>query len=176
MVFVGAFLEESTEYAVGDRYSRRAQEGAEPGDSEATADESTTVLLMIISEFTITINGHSDATNVVLTNELTANGGLVSVSGSQESCTIVDGLVVCDLAKGESVTLTIVLAQVTGGQISSKVDATSYQSVTSSLDPWECFLDLSGPDSDLTPTSALLESVVGSSNNLLSQVCHFVWR
>ena len=74
VVFVGAFLEESTEYAVGDRYSRRAQEGAEPGDSEATADENTTVLL------TITINGHSDATNVVLANELTVNGGLVSVS------------------------------------------------------------------------------------------------
>ena len=41
-------MEESAEYAVGDRYNRGAQEGegAEPGDSAATADESTTVLLM----------------------------------------------------------------------------------------------------------------------------------
>jgi len=46
VVFGGALLEESTEYAVGGRYSPRAQEGAEPGDSAATADESTTVLLM----------------------------------------------------------------------------------------------------------------------------------
>ena len=47
-MFGGALLEESTEYAVGGRYSPRAQEGegAEPGDSAATADESTTVLLM----------------------------------------------------------------------------------------------------------------------------------
>ena len=48
MVFGGALMEESAEYAVGDRYGREAQEGegAEPGDSAATADESTTVLLM----------------------------------------------------------------------------------------------------------------------------------
>ena len=48
MVFGGALLEESTEYAVGGRYSPRAQEGeeAEPGDPAATTDESTTVLLM----------------------------------------------------------------------------------------------------------------------------------
>ena len=41
-------MEESAEYAVGDRYNRGAQkgEGVEPGDSAATADESTTVLLM----------------------------------------------------------------------------------------------------------------------------------
>ena len=116
-MFGGALMEELAEYAVGDRYSRRAQEGAEPGDSEATADESTTVLLMIISEFTITINGHSDATNVVLTNELTVNVVLVSVSVSQVSCTVIGGTVVCDLgdlANGESVTFTIVLAPVTG--------------------------------------------------------------
>ncbi len=124
----------------------------------------------IISEFRITNNGPSDATNVVLTNELTVNVVLVSVSVSQVSCTVIGGTVVCDLgdlANGESVTFTIVLAPVTGGQISSKVGATSDQSVTSTLDPWEFFLDLSGPDSDLTPASALLESVVGSSNNLL---------
>jgi uncharacterized repeat protein (TIGR01451 family) len=36
----------------------------------------------IISEFRITNNGPSDATNVVLTNELTVNVVLVSVSGS----------------------------------------------------------------------------------------------
>ena len=103
----------------------------------------------------------------------------MSVSGSQVSCTVIGGTVVCDLgdlANGESVIFTIVLAPVTGGQISSKVSATSYQSVTSTLDPWKCFLDLSGPDSDLTPSSALLESVVESGNNLLSQVCHFAWR
>ena len=48
MVFGAALMEESAEYAVGDRYNRGAQEGegAEPGDSAATADESTTVLLM----------------------------------------------------------------------------------------------------------------------------------
>ena len=48
MVFGEALMEESAEYAVGDRYSRGAQEGegAEPGDSAATADENTTVLLM----------------------------------------------------------------------------------------------------------------------------------
>ena len=133
----------------------------------------------IISEFRITNNGPSDATNVVLTNELTVNVVLVSVSVSQVSCTVIGGTVVCDLgdlANGESVTFTIVLAPVTGDQISSKVGATSDQSVTNTLDPWEFLLDLSGPDSDLTPTSALLESVVGSSNNLLSQVCHFLWH
>ena len=118
-MFGGALMEESAESAVGDRYNRGVQEGegAEPGDSAATADESTTVLLMIISEFTITINGHSDATNVVLTNELTVNVVLVSVSVSQVSCTVIGGTVVCDLgdlANGESVTFTIVLAPVTG--------------------------------------------------------------
>ena len=99
----------------------------------------------------------------------------MSVSGSQESCTIVDEPMVCDLAKGESVTLTIVLAQVTGGQISSKVGATSDQSVTNTLDSWEFLLDLSGPDSDLTPASALLESVVGSTNSW-SQVGYLARR
>jgi len=84
----------------------------------------------------------------------------VSLRGSQVSCTVIGGTVVCDLgdlANGESVTFTIVLAPVTGGKISSKVGATSDQSVTSTLDPWEFFLDLSGPDSDLTPASALLD-------------------
>ena len=40
MVFGAALMEESAEYAVGDRYNRGAQEGevAEPGDSVATAD------------------------------------------------------------------------------------------------------------------------------------------
>jgi hypothetical protein len=76
-----------------------------------------------------------------------------------------------DLANGESVTFTIVLAPVTGGQISSKVGATSDQSVTNTLDSWEFLLDLSGPDSDLTPASALLESVVGSSNNIPGRKC-----
>jgi hypothetical protein len=85
---------------------------------------------------------------------------LVSVSGSQVSCTVIGGTVVCDLgdlANGENVTFTIVLAPVTGGRISGKVGATSDQSVTSTLDPWECFLDLSDPDRELTPTSALLD-------------------
>ena len=114
----------------------------------------------IISEFRITNNGPSDATNVVLTNELIVDVVLVSLRGSQVSCTVIGGTVVCDLgdlANGESVTFTIVLAPVTGGQISSKVGATSDQSVTSTLDPWECFLDLSDPDRELTPTSALLD-------------------
>ena len=121
---------------------------------------------MIISEFTITINGHSDATNVVLTNELTVNVVSVSVSVSQVSCTVIGGPVVRDLgdlANGESVTFTIVLAPVTGGQISSKVGATSDQSVTNTLNPWEFLVDLSGPDSDLTLASASLESVVWST-------------
>ena len=43
----------------------------------------------IISEFRITNNGPSDATNVVLTNELTVNVVLVSVSVSQVSCTVI---------------------------------------------------------------------------------------
>jgi len=103
---------------------------------------------------------------------------LVSVSGSQVSCTVIGGTVVCDLgdlANGESVTFTIVLAPVTGGQISGKVGATSDQSVTSTLDPWECFLDLSDPDRELTRTSALLESVVGSTTSWF-QVCYLAWR
>ena len=132
----------------------------------------------IISEFRITNNGRSDAPNVVLTDELTVNVVLVSVSGSQVSCTVIGGTVVCDLgdlANGESVTFTIVLAPVTGGQISSKVGATSDQSVTNTLDPWEFLLDLSGPDSDLTPASALLESVVGSTNSW-SQVGYLARR
>ena len=92
---------------------------------------------------------------------------LVAVSVFQVSCTVIGGTVVCDLgalANGESVTFTTVLVPVIGGQISSKVGATSDQSVTNTLDPWEFLLDLSGPDSDLTPASALLESVVGSTN------------
>ena len=132
----------------------------------------------IISEFRITNNGPSDATNVVLTNELTVNVVLVSVSVSQVSCTVIGGTVVRDLgdlANGESATFTIVLAPVTGGQISSKFGATSDQSVTNTLDPWEFLLDLSGPDSDLTPASALLESVVGSTNSW-SQVGYLARR
>ena len=132
----------------------------------------------ISSELRITNNGPSDATNVVLTNELTVNVVLVSVSVSQVSCTVIGGTVVCDLgdlANGESVTFTIVLAPVTGGQISSKVGATSDQSVTNTLDPWEFLLDLSGPDSDLTPASALLEWVVGSTNSW-SQVGYLARR
>ncbi|MEE3166288.1 MAG: hypothetical protein VX654_02125, partial [Chloroflexota bacterium] len=111
-------------------------------------------------------------------DELTVNVVLVSVSGSQVSCTVIGGTVVCDLgdlANGESVTFTIVLAPVTGGQISSKVGATSDQSVTNTLDPWEFLLDLSGPDSDLTPATALLESVVGSTNSW-SQVGYLARR
>ena len=126
--------------------------GSNPNNHEQEDDQ-------ICSELRITNNGPSGATNVVLPNELTVNVVLVSVSVFQVSCTVIGGTVVCDLgdlANGESVT--------------------SDQSVTNTLDPWEFLLDLSGPDSDLTPTSALLESVVGSSNNLLSQVCHFVWR
>ena len=129
----------------------------------------------IISEFRITNNGPSDATNVVLTNELTVNVVLVSVSVSQVSCTVIGGTGVCDLANGESVTFTIVLAPVTGGQISSKFGATSDQSVTNTPDLWEFLLDLSGPDSDLTPASALLESVVGSTNSW-SQVGYLARR
>ena len=90
---------------------------------------------------------------------------MVSVSGSQVSWTVIGGTV-CELgnlANGESVTFSIVLAPVTGGQISGKVGATSDQSVTSTLDPWEWFLYLSDPDRELNPTSALLESVVGST-------------
>ena len=132
----------------------------------------------ISSELRITNNGPSDATNVVLTNELTVNVVLVSVSVSQVSCTVIGGTVVCDLgdlANGESVTFTTVLVPVIGGQISSKVGATSDQSVTNTLDPWEFLLDLSGPDSDLTPASALLEWVVGSTNSW-SQVGYLVRR
>ena len=132
----------------------------------------------ISSELRITNNGPSDATNVVLTNELTVNVVLVSVSVSQVSCTVIGGTVVCDLgdlANGESVTFTTVLVPVIGGQISSKVGATSDQSVTNTLDPWEFLLDLSGPDSDLTPASALLESVVGSTNSW-SQVGYLARR
>ena len=98
---------------------------------------------------------------------------MVSVSGSQVSCTVIGGTVVCDLAdlaNGESVTFTIVLAPVTGGQISGKVGATSDQSVTSTLNLWECFLDLSDPDRELTPTSALLELVVGNTTFLVPSV------
>ena len=132
----------------------------------------------ISSELRITNNGPSDATNVVLTNELTVNVVLVSVSVSQVSCTVIGGTVVCDLgdlANGESVTFTTVLVPVIGGQISSKVGATSDQSVTNTLDPWEFLLDLSGPDSDLTPASALLEWVVGSTNSW-SQVGYLARR
>jgi len=44
------------------------------------------------------------------------------------------------------------------------------EAVTSTLDPWECFLDLSDPDRELTPTSALLELVVGNTTFLVPSV------
>ena len=44
------------------------------------------------------------------------------------------------------------------------------KAVTSTLDPWECFLDLSDPDRELTPTSALLELVIGSTTFLVPSV------
>ena len=109
MVFGGALMEESAEYAVGDRYSRRAQEGAEPGDSAATADESTTVLLMsdlIISlrdvfasataedritfEYTITNDGLSDATRITV-SEVLADGLHLLPSGADPSDCSVSG-------------------------------------------------------------------------------------
>ena len=98
-------MEESAEYAVGDRYSRRTQKvaGAEPGDSAATADESTTVLLMsdltislrdvfasatagdrIAFEYTITNDGPSDTTGVTV-SEVLADGLYLLPSGADPS-------------------------------------------------------------------------------------------
>ena len=126
-------MEESAEYAVGDRYSRRTQKGAgaEPGDSAATADESTTVLLMsdlmislrdvfasatagdrIAFEYTITNDGPSDTTGVTV-SEVLADGLHLLPSGADPSdCSVSGREVTCrigNLASGESRLLSVTL-------------------------------------------------------------------
>ncbi|MEE8465230.1 MAG: DUF11 domain-containing protein, partial [Dehalococcoidia bacterium] len=124
----------------------------------------------IVSVFTIGNNGPSDATNVVLTNELSVDVVLVSVIGDGVECRVTGGTVTCvlsDLANGETATFTLVLAPKTGGQITSKVGVKSDQSPSTNLGPWEFFLDLSSPNGDIAPPSARLDHIGARNSNLI---------
>ncbi|MCH7736650.1 MAG: DUF11 domain-containing protein [Chloroflexi bacterium] len=124
----------------------------------------------IVSVFRVGNNGPSDATNVILTNELSVDVVLVSVTGDGVDCRVTGGTVTCELgglANGQSTTFTLVLAPKTGGQISSGVGVRSDQSTSVNLDPWEFFLDLSGPAVDIAPASARLDRITVGNNNLM---------
>jgi len=63
----------------------------------------------IVSVFTVGNNGPSDATNVVLTNELSVDVVLVSVIGEGVECRVIGGTVTCelsDLANAETLAVT----------------------------------------------------------------------
>ena len=122
----------------------------------------------IVSVFTIGNNGPSDATNIILTNELSVDVVLVSVIGDSVECRVTGGTVTCelgDLANGETATFTLVLAPKTGGQISSGVGVKADQSPSTNLDPWEFFIDLSNPSGDIAPPSAWLDQIGAKNSN-----------
>jgi uncharacterized repeat protein (TIGR01451 family) len=124
----------------------------------------------IISIFTVTNNGPSAATNVVLTNVLSVDVILISVSGDQASCRVAGGTVLCDLsdlANGETATFTIVLAPVEGGLISSGVRVQSDQSDPREIGPWEFFLDLSDARREIAPSNAKFKPVIAKDSNFL---------
>jgi uncharacterized repeat protein (TIGR01451 family) len=126
----------------------------------------------IVSIFTVGNNGPSDATNVVLTNELSVDVVLVSLIGDGVECHVTGGTVTCelgDLANGESATFTLVLAPKTGGQISSGVGVKADQSPSTNLDPWSFFLDLSSPTptGDIAPPSARLDQIGARNSSLI---------
>jgi hypothetical protein len=118
----------------------------------------------------VTNNGPSDAINVVLTNELSVDVILISVSGDPAICRVTGGTVVCDLsdlANGETATFTIVLAPVEGGLISSGVKVQSDQSESRELGPWEFFLDLSDARRQIAPSNAKFKPVIAKDSNFL---------
>jgi uncharacterized repeat protein (TIGR01451 family) len=124
----------------------------------------------IVSVFTVTNNGPLDATNVVLTNELSVDVILILVSGDQASCRVIGGTLICDLsdlANGETATFTIVLAPVEGGLISSGVRVQSDQSDPRELGPREFFLDLSNVRREIAPSNAKFKPVMANDSNLL---------
>jgi len=85
----------------------------------------------IISEFSITNNGPSDATNVILTNELSMDVEVVSVTGDQADCSASGGTVVCslsDLANGETTSFAIVLLPKEEDDLSGRASVQSDQS------------------------------------------------
>jgi uncharacterized repeat protein (TIGR01451 family) len=85
----------------------------------------------IISEFTVTNNGPSNATNIVLTNELSMDVDVVSVTGDQADCSANGGTLVCslsDLAKGETTSFAIVLFPKEEDDLSGRASVRSDQS------------------------------------------------
>jgi uncharacterized repeat protein (TIGR01451 family) len=137
--------------------------GPRSEESKVNADE-------IVSVFTVGNNGPSDATNVVLTNELSVDVVLVSVIGDGVECRVTGGTVTCelsDLANGEGATFTLVLAPKTGGQISSGVGVKSDQSPSTYLDLWEFFIDLSNPSVDIAPPGARLDQIGAKNSNMI---------
>ena len=137
--------------------------GPFPNDPEVKDDE-------IASIFTIINNGPSGATNVVLTNELSVDVTLVSVSGDPAVCRVTGGTVVCeinDLGAGESATFTMVLAPRDGGQMSSKVGVKADQGSSPDFDPWYFFLDPDVLGEEIASSRARFQPVIGRGNGLL---------
>ena len=64
-------------------------------------------------------------------------------------------------------TLTLVLAPKTAGQISTGVGVKSDQSPSTNLDPWEFFIDLSNPSGDIAPPSARLDQIGAKNSNMI---------
>lgn len=124
----------------------------------------------IASEFTVTNNGPSGATNVVLTHELSVDVTLVSVSGDPAACSVDGGEVSCrldDLPPGESAIFAMILAPETGGNFTGLGTVRSDQSGIGGLDlePVEFFLDLSETEQEVEPSSSLLDLDSGRNAN-----------
>ncbi len=107
---------------------------------------------------------------MVLTNDLTVDVILVSVSGDPAVCRVTGGTVVCelnDLGAGESATFTMVLAPSSGGPISSTVGAKADQGASPDLDPYIFLLDLNISGDEIAPSRARFQPVIGRDSNLL---------
>jgi len=134
----------------------------------------------IVTAFTVQNDGPSNATNIVLTNELSVEMALVSVSGDPADCNVTAGTLVCvlnDLEKGQSTSFTVVLASDTDGNVSSTAGVRSDQSIPLVLEPVEFFLDLAegeeepapsriDPRDNIAPSSAQLGPTSGGGTDL----------